>query len=230
MSKTFQGFPETTSRFLAELADNNDRDWFKENKHRYESDVLYPALDFIEAMAGPLESFAPRFRAISKRSGGSLMRVYRDTRFARDKRPYKTNIGIQFRHELGKDVHAPGYYVHIEPDQVFIGAGMWRPERKALAAIRDLIVDAPSAWRKTVNNRRFRSIFKFEGERLTRPPRGYDAEHEHIDDLKRKSFIAVKDLSSRSPESPGFIDEISTAFKAADPLMRFLCTAVNVQF
>lgn len=79
-------------------------------------------------MQEPLAGFAPRFTAVPSRVGGSLMRVYRDTRFSRNKLPYKTNIGIQFRHEQAKDVHSPGYYVHIEPDEVFLGAGMWRPD------------------------------------------------------------------------------------------------------
>ena len=108
-------FTPATVKFLAELSDNNNRDWFNENKTRYEEEVLDVALRFIQSMQDPLADFAPHFTAIPKRMGGSLMRVYRDTRFSKDKTPYKTNIGIQFRHVLGKDVHAPGFYVHIEP-------------------------------------------------------------------------------------------------------------------
>ena len=126
-------FDASTLKFLRELRANNDRDWFNANKPRYEEHVLDPALRFIDAMYDPLADVAPRFTAIPKRSGGSLMRVYRDTRFSRDKTPYKTNIGIQFRHEFGRDVHAPGYYIHIEPDNAFIGAGMWRPAADPLA-------------------------------------------------------------------------------------------------
>ena len=83
-------------------------------------------------MQDPLADFAPNFVALPTRVGGSLMRVYRDTRFSKNKLPYKTNIGIQFRHELAKDVHSPGYYVHIEPGNVFLGAGMWRPDSDPL--------------------------------------------------------------------------------------------------
>ncbi|MDP1732873.1 MAG: TIGR02453 family protein [Sulfuritalea sp.] len=100
-------FSKATFRFLDELAANNDRGWFEANKPRYEELVREPALDFITAMAEPLAKFAPHFRAEPRKMGGSLMRVFRDTRFARDKSPYKTNIGIQFRHELGKDVLSP---------------------------------------------------------------------------------------------------------------------------
>ncbi len=123
----YTGFEPRTIRFLEQLRDNNDREWFKANKQRYEEDVLDVALRFIISMQEPLRDIAPRFTAVPTRVGGSLMRVYRDTRFSKNKLPYKTNIGIQFRHEQAKDVHSPGYYVHIEPDEVFIGVGMWRP-------------------------------------------------------------------------------------------------------
>lgn len=121
-------FRPETLRFLEELALNNERAWFQEHKRRYEQDVLDVALQFIEAMQAPLAELAPHFVAMPTRVGGSLMRVYRDTRFARDKSPYKTNIGIQFRHEQASDVHSPGYYVHIHPQEVFVGVGLWRPE------------------------------------------------------------------------------------------------------
>jgi len=106
----YAGFEARTIRFLEELTANNNREWFKEHKSRYEEDVLDVALRFIVSMQEPLADFAPRFTAVPTRVGGSLMRVYRDTRFSKNKHPYKTNIGIQFRHEQAKDVHSPGYY------------------------------------------------------------------------------------------------------------------------
>ena len=112
--KRYASFTPQSVAFLSELKANNNRDWFKENKTRYEELVLDVALNFIQSMQGPLEEIAPNFTAIPKRMGGSLMRVYRDTRFSKNKTPYKTNIGIQFRHEQAKDVHSPGYYVHID--------------------------------------------------------------------------------------------------------------------
>ncbi|MGI9257968.1 MAG: DUF2461 domain-containing protein, partial [Gammaproteobacteria bacterium] len=130
--RSFAGFPAQTAKFLTELANNNARDWFNVNKQRYEDHVLEPALTFINAMEPRIEKISPHFLAVAKRTGGSLMRVYRDTRFSKDKTPYKTNIGIQFRHELGKDVHAPGFYLHIQPKNCFLGAGIWRPDSDAL--------------------------------------------------------------------------------------------------
>ncbi len=122
---TFSGFPIGLLHFLDELSRNNKREWFQANRSRYEQDVLQPALAFIETMAKPLEKISPHFCAVPKRMGGSLMRPYRDVRFSKDKRPYKTNVGIQFRHEAGRDVHAPGFYFPIEPDEAFLGVGIW---------------------------------------------------------------------------------------------------------
>ncbi len=93
------------------------------------------------------------------------MRVFRDTRFGRDKTPYKTNVGIQFRHSQGKDVHAPGYYVHIEPGRHFIGAGMWRPDPVSLAGIRDAIVERTAAWKSARDAAPFRKITRSKAAR-----------------------------------------------------------------
>ncbi|MEM9209183.1 MAG: DUF2461 domain-containing protein [Pseudomonadota bacterium] len=223
-------FSESTLAFLRELRANNERDWFNANKRRYEEHVLDPALRFIDAMYEPLERAAPRFNAIPKRSGGSLMRIYRDTRFSRDKTPYKTNIGIQFRHELGRDVHAPGYYLHIEADNAFIGAGMWRPAAEPLALIRRRIVDKPGAWEAARDDSRFRRHFSLGGESLSRAPRGFDREHVLIDDIKRKDFIAVKTLDIEDVLADGFVRKVTTSIEAAEPLMRFLCKAVGAPF
>ena len=165
-------FSKATLGFLDELAANNERAWFEENKPRYEALVREPALEFIAAMAAPLAKLAPHFRAEPRKIGGSLMRVFRDTRFARDKSPYKTNIGIQLRHELGKDVHAPGFYLHIATDECFFGAGCWHPEADALGRIRDLIAAQPKRWFAARDDRKFAAHWALAGDGLTRPPRG----------------------------------------------------------
>ncbi len=226
----YAGFNESTIRFLRELQRNNDREWFKANKARYEEQVLDVALRFIQSMQEPLAKIAPHFVAAPTRVGGSLMRVYRDTRFSKNKLPYKTNIGIQFRHERAKDVHSPGYYVHIEPGDVFLGAGMWRPDAEPLLAIRRRIADKPAEWQRTISDKAFRRHFHLGGESLQRPPRGFDAELPHIDDIKRKSFIAVKEMAPEACLNPRFQQQVETAFKAATPYMRFLCKAVGVPF
>ena len=231
MSKSrYRGFTPESIKFLSQLRDNNNRDWFKENKTRYEEQVLDVALEFIQSMYEPLAEIAPHFTAIPKRMGGSLMRVYRDTRFSKDKTPYKTNIGIQFRHEQARNVHAPGYYVHIDPDEVFVGAGMWRPAKDALRGIRERIADRPQDWEKVRNDKAFRRHFSLGGESLTRPPKGFDKDHAQIDDIKRKDFIAIRSLSIQDALQPRFQQKVETAFRAAEPYMEFLCKAVNIRF
>ena len=226
----FEGFPAETIRFLGELAGNNNRPWFNENKHRYEKWVLEPALDFISAMGPRLELVTPHFTAIPRRVGGSLMRVYRDTRFSRDKTPYKTNIGIQFRHELGKDVHAPGFYVHIDPEWCFLGVGLWHPASGPLGMIRDRIVESPDAWRAARDDRAFRRRFELSGDSLKRAPRGYPPEHPYLEDLKRKDFIAVTEFGFDAAADAGFADRVAADFAAARPFMAFLCEALELQF
>ena len=109
--------------FFRELKQNNNRDWFQANKQRYEKQVREPLLDFIVDFGVRLPEISRHYVADARKSGGSLFRIYRDVRFSKDKTPYKTGAGVQFRHEAAKDVHAPGFYLHIEPGACFIGAG-----------------------------------------------------------------------------------------------------------
>lgn len=230
MAARYSGFHAKTIEFLEQLEANNNRGWFSEHKRRYEDDVLDVALHFIQSMQDPLAEIAPHFVAMPTRVGGSLMRVYRDTRFSKDKTPYKTNIGIQFRHEQAKDVHAPGYYVHIAPREVFIGTGMWRPDSDSLRNIRERIVAKPGEWKRAVGERRFRREFSLGGESLLRPPRGFPKEHEYIDDIRRKSFIGIRELAVEDCIKPRFQQTVESSFRTAEPFMRFLCSAVGVRF
>jgi uncharacterized protein (TIGR02453 family) len=227
---TFEKFQAKLFFFLEQLADNNNRPWFQENKPRYEQDVFEPAMAFIRAFAPKLKKISPYFVASDQRVGGSLMRVYRDTRFARDGAPYKTNVGIQFRHQMGRDVHAPGFYVHLAPGECFLAVGLWRPEPDVLAHVRQAIVDWPDRWRRTNNDRKFRSRFYADGDSLKRPPRGFPPDHPCIEDLKRTDFIGVEDLSERDVLRAGFIDHVADSFAAARPFMRFLCDAIRIPF
>jgi len=223
-------FTQETFRFLRELAENNDREWFAANKSRYESLVLDPALGFIESMGPKIASISAHFVALPKRQGGSLMRVYRDTRFSGDKTPYKTNIGIQFRHELGKDVHAPGFYVHVEPRACFLGAGIWHPDAVALEKIRARIAESPDRWRKASAGKRFTDRFALTGSSLVRPPKGYSADAPCIEDLKRKDFIGIAQVSDADVKSADFVKTAADHFRRAGPLMKFLCEALELRY
>ena len=111
--------------FLRALDKNNNREWFQANKKRFERDVRDPMLRFIADFGSQLDKISTRFVADPRPNGGSLFRIYRDVRFSKDKRPYKTNVGAHFRHQAGKDAHAPGFYFHMEPGEVFGGSGIY---------------------------------------------------------------------------------------------------------
>src|SRR5712691_5117263 len=134
--------------FLRELRRHNNREWFNANKERYLGEVRDPLLAFIQAIAPKLTRISPHIVADARPSGGSLLRVYRDTRFTRDKTPYRTNAGLRFRLAADKEVEGPGYYLHLERGQSFMGAGMWRPSGDALRAIRESIVKDPQGWKR----------------------------------------------------------------------------------
>ncbi len=223
-------FTKSTFSFLDELAANNNRAWFEENKSRYELLVREPAFDFIEAMEPALKSFAPNFRAEPRKVGGSLMRVFRDTRFSRDKTPYKTNIGIQFRHSLGKDIHAPGFYVHIAADECFFAAGCWHPEPDALAKMRDRMAKKPEKWFAARNDKKFIAQWELWGESLTRPPRGYAADLPAIEDIKRKDIVALAPLSMKEVTGKGLVALAEKRFTETVPFMQFLCLALDVPY
>lgn len=226
----FTGFQPSLLEFLGELAANNNRAWFEANRQRYEDCVLFPALDFIAAMAPRLEKISRRFEAIPRRSGGSLMRVYRDTRFSADKTPYKSNLGIQFRHVVGRDIHAPGFYFHIEPGDCFIGVGSWHPHAETLAKIRVRIAEKPQLWQQVLDDKAFRRQFTFAGDSLKRPPKGYAGGHPLIADLRRKDFIAIKRLDDDALLDDKLTMKVASLFAAGAPLMQFLCAALEVDY
>src|SRR5215471_735668 len=231
MAEEFRGFPKDFFSFFKELKAHNDRAWFEANKERFNNSVQAPMSVFIAAMAPRLSGISKQFIADPRPHGGSMFRIYRDVRFSKDKRPYKEHGACQFRHRLGRDVHAPGFYVHLAPKEVFFGAGMWMPESDALAQIRAAIASSPDRWSKVVNAKKFRETFaSIEGEQLTRPPRGFDAAHPFIGDIRRKRFVVGVDSTDSASRSSGFPDAVAVCFTAAAPLVRFLCGALNVPF
>lgn len=223
-------FTTSLFRFLGELEKNNRREWFQEHKPRYEQLVQGPALQFISDFAAPLQRISPHFRADPRPSGGSLFRIHRDTRFSRDKTPYKTQVGIQFRHEAGKDAHTPGFYLHLERGRCFAGAGIWHPDPATTQRLRAALVADPAGWKGALSARAFRSRFELAGDQLKRCPRGFDPEHPLADDLRRKDFIAVGPLTQAEVTVPDFPAQFAGTCRAAAPLVRFLCRALDVDF
>jgi len=211
-------------KFLEELRENNTREWFQANKGRYESTVRGPVLRFIADFAAPLHTISLYFVADPSPTGGSLFRIYRDVRFSKDKSPYKTQVGMSFWHiEGGKMVHVPGFYLHLEPDGCFAAAGVWHPDAATLKKIRAAIAARPAAW-KAVR----RSGLEIEGRTLARPPKGYDAEHPLIDDLRWKDYVTSIAFSEAKVCSPRFLSDYVAACRRMSPLVKFLTEALRL--
>ncbi len=210
--------------FLRDLKDNNNREWFKSKKKRYDAEVVDPVTEFIENMAPKVAKISRHIIVDPRPNGGSRFRIYRDTRFSKDKSPYKIQVGCQFRHDAGKDAHAPGFYVHLAPGEVFFGGGVWGPQGEALRNIRQHIVDKPDEWEKATNG------IELRGDQLVRAPKGFDAEHPLLNDLRRKSFFSFQDADEKLATSSGFEKAVETQFKKVAPLMRFVASALRIEF
>lgn len=228
----FEGFPADFFTFFTELAQNNRREWFHEHKPRFSDSVISPLQDFVTAMGPRLDKITPYYLADPRRNGGSIFRIYRNLRFSRDKTPYKTHGACQFRHQMNsRDVHAPGFYVHLAPHEVFVGGGIWMPPPDALFKIRTAITEKPDAWKKVINSRNLKAqCGGVSGDGLKRPPRGFSADHPNIEDIKRKSFFAMRHLPPESALEPEFIDEVEKSLKTAAPLVAFLNKALDLPF
>lgn len=231
MSDAFSGFSPRFFGFFEELAANNKRTWFEANKDRYRQEIVGPLTAFVAAMAPRLAKISQHYNADPRPNGGSIFRIYRDVRFSKDKRPYKEHGACQFRHVAGKDAHAPGYYVHLEPGRVFFGGGVWLPPGPQLKMIRGAIAADPDGWGKVVKNKRFRETFGgVHGDGLKRAPRDFDDDHPYIEDIKRKSFFAMREAKSSLAGSADFLNEVEATFRAATPMMKFLNAAIGVPF
>jgi uncharacterized protein (TIGR02453 family) len=210
--------------FLRQLKRHNDREWFAKNKGRYQQSVVEPALSFIREFAPQLEKISPFFVADARPTRGSLFRIYRDTRFSPDKRPFKTHVGIRFSHSSGKDAHAPVFYLHLEPDGCFVAAGIWHPDNRALTKVRTAIVSDAEQWAEV------RKKLTLEGDRLLRPPRGFDPTHRFIDDLKMKDFVASVALTEDQICSDKLMRDFVSACRKMSPLVEFTTRALRLKF
>ena len=223
-------FSPALFEFLAELSMNNNREWFQANKARYERDVRNPLLEFVADFGERLSTISPHMVADPRPSGGSMFRIYRDVRFSKDKSPYKTNAGAHFRHEVGREVHGPGFYLHLQPGSVYAGAGIWMPNSATLGKIRGAIVENPGRWERIIGDEAFSSRFNLEGDSLKRAPKGIDPDHPLIEHLKLKSFAAGTAFDEDDVISPGFIDMYTDACRTSAPFSEFLTRAVGLDW
>jgi uncharacterized protein (TIGR02453 family) len=226
----FPGFDKSLVKFLGQLERNNNRDWFKQNKDLYEAQVRGQALAFIRAMAPRIERISGHILVSDSKAGGSMMRPYRDTRFSSSKQPYKTNVGIHFRHGEGEDAHAPGFWMHIEPGEFWLAVGMWRPSPEALLKVRRQMVARPQEWLAVRDEPGFRAKWQVVGNALKRAPRGFDPHHPLIEDIRRTEFLGYREMGMKELYRRDVVDRVAVCYDASRPFMQFLCGALMLRF
>ena len=230
-TSAFTGFRPEAIQFLADLAANNDRAWFQPRKGEYERLLKEPLEALIAALG---ERFEARGIPLRADPAKSPFRIYRDVRFSKDKSPYKTNLGASFpwvgddpsetegRSHTG-NVHSSGGYFHLQPGEIFVGGGIWRPEKPWLDAFRQRVLDDPTSLRKLVDDRPFLTMFgPLSGDSLRRVPPGLPPDHPEADLLKLKDVTFGRRLSDAEATSPALPDLIADTFEVATPVMRYL--------
>lgn len=211
-------------RFLSRLKRNNKREWFLKHQEEFESCARQPALRFITDFAAPLYELSPYLVADARPSRGSLFRIYRDVRFSHDKKPYKTHLAMRFSHR-GKDVHSPGFYLHLEPGGCFAASGLWRPEPGTLLKVRNAIVERSKEWRPVS-----KLLNWDDAGKLRRPPRGFPSDHEFVEDLKLRDLGTAVEFTDKQVCSANFMSTFVKACRTMSPVAAFLSTAVGLKF
>ena len=222
----FQGFPKEGLAFLRALKRNNNRPWFERRKDDYDQLVRLPMQSLISDLQAPFRSFAPEFDLNPKRS---IFRIYRDVRFSKDKLPYKTNVAAHFvLRGKPKGVSGSGYYVTIEPGEVYAGAGIYMPEADQLKKIRRAIAERSEEFLAIVTNHQFKKTFgAMEGEKLVRVPAGFAPDHPMADYLRHKHFfVGISWPESRCLKAR-FVKDVARVFEQATPLVVFLNRAIG---
>jgi uncharacterized protein (TIGR02453 family) len=218
--KPFSAFPTEGLKFLRSLKRHNNREWFQQHKSTYENFVKRPMEELISALAEDFPKFAPEMIASPK---ASAYRIYRDTRFQKDKSPYKTHVAAVFPREgLGKHEGA-GFYLHISPSELLVAGGLYMPMPEDLNAVRRRIAQDPASLRKVIDRSQFKRLFgSIEGERLSRVPKGFSPDHPAADYLKFKQFLVGRTLPATAATAPSFYRTVVETFRGMAPFIRFL--------
>jgi uncharacterized protein (TIGR02453 family) len=220
MRSRFPGFPPETLQFFRSLARNNNRDWFQPRKTMFEEQVKQPMRDLVEALNAGMKGFAPEYATDPVKA---IYRIYRDTRFSKDKTPYKDHIAASFfRSGTGPHKYG-GYYVHVSHKEVAVGGGVYMPEPEVLLEIRHHIAANHQKLRKILAAPAVRrSLGELQGDQLARVPKGFLATDPAADLLRFKSFIFYVTLEPELATTPQFFGEVLTRFKAMRPFLDFL--------
>lgn len=213
-------FSRETLAFLRALKRNNDREWFKARRDRYDMHVRAPMIALIERLAGDFPSFAPEIVASPRTS---MYRIYRDTRFSDDKTPLKIQVSASFRWRGLARGEGAGLYLEVHPRWVWMGGGFWNPQAPQLLKIRDHISDTYPEIHRLAGNRRFTSLLGgLEGDRLSRVPRGFSKDDPAAEYLKYRQFLGGCEFPPEFATSTAFYPALITTYKAMLPLVRFL--------
>jgi uncharacterized protein (TIGR02453 family) len=213
-----------TIDFLKKLEKNNNRDWFMANKKRFD-DANNNIIALTDHLIGRIAKFDPAVAGLDPKA--CVFRIYRDVRFSKDKSPYKTNLGA-FIAPGGRKTMSPGYYFHIQPAMFFAAAGKHMPDAGELFKIRTAVATNPKEFFKIVKSKKFIDRFGgLDGERLSRPPKGFAADHEAIEYLKLKSFTVSEEFSQSEAVSADYPGMLAESFKASYPLVVFLRNALQ---
>ncbi len=226
---TFTGFRPEAIDFLADLAQNNERSWFQPRKAEFERLLKEPLEALVAALA---DRFAARDIPLDADPRRSIFRIYRDTRFSKDKSPYKTNVGASFPYIVpgsgtaDERAHGNGGYFHLEPGESYIGGGMWMPDKSRLDAFRQAILDDPARVRTALEDPGLLAAFGpvHPHEMYKRVPAGFPADHPMADYLRFKDVVFGRRLSDDEIRSPSLPDLLADAYAAAIPVFRFLAT------
>jgi len=220
----FEGFPKEGITFLRQLKRNNNRPWFNKHKEEYEASVKLPMQSLISALKPRLAQIAPEIEADPKRS---MFRIYRDTRFSKDKSPYKTHVAAIF-HPRGHWQESAGLYLHIEPANVGLAGGIYMPQSSLLKLLRRAIADRPEEFMGVVKNRKFKKLFGgLEGDKLKRTPQGFPPDHPMSEWLKFKQLYVYLEWPVAKCLRAAFVDDVAKVFDQMLPLVRFLNEAVE---
>jgi uncharacterized protein (TIGR02453 family) len=213
-------FTPDALKFLRRLKRNNRREWFQPRKDQYEAAVRRPMLAFVERLGVDLRPIAPEIVCDVKTA---VYRIYRDTRFSADKRPYKTHAAAVFPWRGLPKHEGAGLYFHISPDEVWIGGGMYAPQTPQLQAVREHIVANVRRLRSIVESASFRRVIgELEGERLQRVPHGFPKDHEAAEFLRYRQFLAGRELAAAAATDARFYSTLMETFRVVVPLIRFL--------
>jgi uncharacterized protein (TIGR02453 family) len=210
--------------FLRNLAKHNDRAWFQPRKAQFEAELKEPMLAIVRKITDAMVVFAPNHVRPAEKS---LFRIYRDTRFSNDKRPYKTHVAAWWTHTGFEKTSGAGYYFHVSAKEVIIAAGSYMPEKEQLAAIRHWLLDHHAEFRKLLQKPAVRKTFsEFEGNALIRPPKGFPAEHPGMDLIRCRQWGLAATLPSDEALKPNFAATIIRHFKIAAPVVDALNTPI----